>query len=504
MTDLETSDATRLDHTRGALAHTVASSTWRRAFELRAADATIAPAMRVGLATAVVFVAASLLGYRELAGFAALGALASAFGRYEPYPRLAGKLALVGVAVVGFVAFGGLLGAAALPAAVLIGVLSLAAGVASVFMNAFQLTGPGPVILIFAATGAAGYSTSSSDVLAVTGAAAVGVVVGWIAAMLPGVILPLGPARLAAARALVVVGSLEHHGSERVSAARAALGRARDVLAASGHSRSRRGHGHDLALLLDAADDAIDAWVVDGDATRIREIARHERELRKVRRSGRLGGVGDRPSGRTELPVPARLLQVARANVRSATLRHTAIRVSAASAAAGWLAWACGLGHPLWASMGAIAALQGLNFTHTVQRGIQRLIGNIGGAVIAAGLIAASLGFWQAVVAVIVLQTAAELLVLVNYALTSLAVTPMALLLTGFTSPITPEAGMTRILDTLIGVVVGVIVAAVTVSRADRHHLVPDQPTRVTTANGPISSTVKRGSSNSALGNETL
>ncbi|MBM4494851.1 FUSC family protein, partial [Rhodococcus hoagii] len=80
MTALETPDPTRFDHARGALAHAVAPSTWRRAFDLRAADATIAPALRVVFATAIVFVVAGLLGYRELAGFAALGALASAFG----------------------------------------------------------------------------------------------------------------------------------------------------------------------------------------------------------------------------------------------------------------------------------------------------------------------------------------------------------------------------------------------------------------------------------------
>ncbi|PTR19875.1 fusaric acid resistance family protein [Rhodococcus sp. OK519] len=471
MTALETLDSSRLDHARGALAHTVVPSTWRRAFELRTADATIAPALRVGLASAAVFVAGGLLGYRELAGFAALGSLAAAFGRYEPYPRLAGKLALVGVALVCFVAFGGALGAAALPAGVLIGILSLAAGMASAYMNAFQLVGPGPVILIFAATGAAGYSSSAGDVVAVASAAAAGVVVGWVAAMLPGLLLPLGPARLAAARALVVVGSLERTGAEGVPAARSALDRAREVLAASGHTRARRGHGRDLALLLDVADDAIDVWVADGDPTLIRDIAQHERELRRVKRSGFVGGVGDRTTPRTELPAPARLLRAARSNLGSAALRHTAIRVTLASAAAGWIALACGLEHPLWATMGAIAALQGLSFTHTVQRGIQRLIGNIGGAVIAAGLIAASLGFWQAVVAVVVLQTAAELMVLVNYALTTLAVTPMALVLTGLTSPISPEAGMTRILDTLIGVVIGVLIAAVTISRTDRHHL---------------------------------
>ncbi|MCL2534388.1 MAG: FUSC family protein [Nocardiaceae bacterium] len=471
MTALDAPAPTRLAQARGALAHVVEPKTWRGAFDLRAADATIAPALRVGLATAVVLLVGGLLGYRDLVGFAALGALAAAFGRYEPYPRLAGKLALVGIALVAFVALGGALGAAGLPAWALIGALSLAAGVASAYLNAFQLIGPGPVILIFAATGAAGYSTSASDAMTVTAAAAIGVVVGWIAAMLPGLVLPLGPARLAAARALVAVGSLERTGADGVPAARAALERAREVLAASGRSRAMHGHGRDLAKLLDAADEAIDVWVADGDDTLIRNIAQHERELRKVKRASVLGGVGDRPSPRTELPPPTRVLRMARVNITSAALRHTAVRVMIASAAAGWIASACGFEHPLWASMGAIAALQGLNYTHTVQRGIQRLLGNVAGAAIAAGLIAMSLGFWQSVVAVVILQIAAELMVLTNYALTTLAVTPMALVLTGFTSPISPEAGMTRIADTLIGVVIGVVVAAVTVSRTDRHHL---------------------------------
>ncbi|WP_137725782.1 FUSC family protein [Prescottella subtropica] len=468
MTVLETSDQTRFDHARDALAHTVSPRTWRRAFDLGRADATIAPALRVGLATAVVLVVGALLGYRELAGFAALGALASAFGRYEPYPRLAGKLALVGAVLVASIGFGGILGAVGLPVWLLIAVLSLLAGAASAYMNAFQLIGPGPVIPVFAATGAAGFSATVGDAVAVTTAAAAGVLVGWAAAMLPGLLLPLGPARLAAARAFEVVGTLEDR--DGVVEARRAVDRAREVLAASGRSRSGSRHGRDLAELLDAADSAVDAWVVDGNSDAVQDIARHGRELRRIRRSGVIGGVGDRPSPATELPVPVGLLRTARVNLRGPTLRHTVIRVMVASALSGWLAAACGLEHPLWASLGAIAALQGLNYAHTVQRGIQRLLGNIGGAAVAAGLLAASLGFWQAVAAVVVLQIAAELMVLVNYGLTTLVVTPMALLMTGFTTPVTAGTGVSRIADTLVGVVIGVLVAAVTVSRADRHH----------------------------------
>ncbi len=438
---------------------------------MRAADATIAPALRVGLATATVLAVGALLGYRELAGFAALGALASAFGRYEPYPRLAGKLALVGVALVASMAVGGTLGAAGLPTWALIGVLSLVAAGASAYMNAFQLIGPGPVISVFAATGAAGYSATFGDVTAVTVAGALGVVVGWLAAMLPGMILPLGPARLAAARALDAVGSLERVGVDGLPGARAALVRAREVLVSSGRARVDRGHGRDLAELLDAADTAIDEWTSDGDATALRNITRHGGELRKIKRSSILGGVGDRPSRRTELPVPPGLLRSARVRIGSEALWHTAVRVAVASALAGWVAAACGLDHPLWASMGAVATLQGLTYAHTVQRGIQRLLGNVGGAAVAAALLTVPLGFWQAVIAVVVFQIAAELMVLVNYGLTTLAVTPMALLMTGFTVPVTPETGVSRIVDTLVGVVIGVVVAAVTVGRTDRHHV---------------------------------
>ncbi|ERB49950.1 hypothetical protein N806_01925 [Rhodococcus sp. P27] len=151
----------RLTHSSEAIAHTVSGATWRAAFRVGSADATIAPAIRVGLATAVVLVVGGLLGHRELAGFAALGALCAAFGRYEPYPRLAGKLAMVGAALVVSIAFGSAMGVVGVPMWLQIGILSLLAGASYCFMSGFRITGPGPVILVFAATGAAGYAPVS-------------------------------------------------------------------------------------------------------------------------------------------------------------------------------------------------------------------------------------------------------------------------------------------------------------------------------------------------------
>ncbi|MDI9914015.1 FUSC family protein [Rhodococcus sp. IEGM 1379] len=464
----------RFEHSSDALAHSVSGSTWRAAFRIGPADATIAPAIRVGLAAAVVLIVGGLLGYQALAGFAALGAVCAAFGRYEPYPRLAGKLAMVGAALVASVAFGGAMGLVGVPVWMQIGALSLLAGVAYCLMSGFRITGPGPVILVFAATGAAGFTATAtatataSDLIRLILAGALGVLVGWVAAMLPALVLPMGPARLAVARAVAAVGRLEQTGEPGVAPTQASIAHARLVIASSGRIKSTVGHGRELVAVLDAADAAVNAWREHGDPALIRDIALHEQELRKLKRSSMIEHTLEPAS---EMPVPDGYFVAGLSRMYSREVRTNAARIVLASAVAGWLAVGAGLEHPMWASMGAVAAMQGLNYKQTVQRGIQRLAGNVVGAVIAVGLIAMTLGYWQAVVAVVILQCAAELLVIRNYALTSLAVTPMALVLIGLSGPITTGSAVARVADTLIGVVVGVVVGAVTISRTDRHHV---------------------------------
>ncbi|OKH73009.1 hypothetical protein EB74_22450 [Mycobacterium sp. SWH-M5] len=139
-------------------------------------------------------------------------------------------------------------------------------------------------------------------------------------------------------------------------------------------------------------------------------------------------------------------------------------RLTAAGAAAAAVAITAGLEYPMWATMGAVATMQGVGYHVTVHRGIQRLLGNVGGAVIAAALLALPLGYWGAVVAIVVFQTLAEIAATVNYALTSLAVTPMALLLTGLGSSLTPAVALDRVLDTAVGIVIGIVIAALTIS----------------------------------------
>ncbi len=422
-------------------------------------DATVAPAVRVGLATAVVLIAGGLLGRPDLAGFAALGAMCATFGRYEPYPRRAGKLIMVSVLIVLYATVGALLGVVTPSSNVQVAVISVAAGVAALILAAFSIMGPGAVILVFASTAAVAYAHTASDVATVFLATTLGAGVGLVAALLPALLHPVGPAQLATARALAAVDA-------RMDApARAAIARARTVVTLNGSRRADR-HRLGLMTLLDDAEDLLDAWARGDDPAHAQQILAHERALRRMRR------YDDLPVRAASLSArPDSFVVDGTARLTSRPLVPNAIRISAAAALAAWCATALGFEHPLWATMGAMAAMQGITFHTTVQRGIQRLIGNVAGTAIAAGLLALSLGYWQAVVAIVVLQVVAELLVLRSYALLSIAVTPMALILTGLAGDLSPTVVLDRIGDTLVGVLIGITVAALTIEIGDRQHL---------------------------------
>lgn len=480
----------RFRHTGTALAHPLSPATWRSAFSMRPADAIFTTAIKVGIAATLVLIAGGLAGQPQLAGMAALGALTSAFGRYQPYRRLGRMMGIVGVGMIMAMAIGVLLGATGVPMTLQILVLSLLAGLASHVFTAFRISGPGAVILVFAAGAGSGYAHSFADMALPIIAIAIGVVVGWFAAMAPAAWIPLAPSRLAVARGIAAVVSLgtDDAGPHRAAAA-AALRSARGSVTVSAgtlrenSSRSRRLHqdAEQLHLLLDDAEAVLSLFDVPGSGSRgdaLARLTKHESELRKVR------GI---PTVSLQLPStdntavssrgtsPQGFLSAARGEFASRSSLHQALRMAMAAALSGWVAVGLGLGHPLWATMGAIAALQGLNYASTVQRSIQRLVGNVLGAAVAVVLLSLSLGFWPSVALVILFQVLAELLVLKNYTLTTIAVTPMALIMTGLGTHLGPDAALSRVADTLVGVVIGTLVAALSISLADRHHL-PKNP----------------------------
>lgn len=481
--------STRIRHSGAALAHAASATTWRNSMKLRPADSVFVPSIKVGIAATVVLVSGGLMGQQHLVGLAALGALVSAFGRYQPYGRLTRQLAVVAVSLLIATGAGALMGAAEVAPWLAMVVLSLIAGLASHIFHAFKITGPGAVILVFAASAGASTAHSFADVGPVLLAVFLGALVGWLIALAPVLLFPMGPARLAAARAVGAVvrwagkpgtgteaSGMRDVGSRDAGLRKAALlavDTARDSVAISATSRfpgTKRAamlahYAHALELLLAEASAVLASAAPSVES--LERLTRHEATLRKIR------GLSEANLGRQSPPAPARprLFPTARTALLSRDSLSQAVRIAAASVLAGWAAVVLGLEHPLWASMGAVAALQGLNYSITAQRSIQRLVGNALGAVVALVLLSMPLGFWPAVAMVIIFQVLAELLVMTNYTLTTIVVTPMALIMTGLGTQLAPAAALARVSDTLVGVVIGILVAALSISLSDRHHL---------------------------------
>lgn len=361
---------------RTALRHAARPAAWRGALDADLRKAGLAVPVRVGGAVALMFVIGGLTGHHNVAGFAALGALVSAFCRPDPYPVRVGRLMVLSVMIISSIAVGAALGAGGAPVAASVAVIALIAGAAAFLVSALHIVGPGAVVFVFAAVGAEAFAHQIGDVTRAVVATALGTVTGMVAALAPWL----------------------------------------------------------LSL----------AWRAS--------------------------------TGRTAVhtgPHPARRESIAVTLMRAphTTLLKNSARIAVAGALGAAVALGFGLPHYMWATMGAVATIQGVAYHVAIHRGVQRLLGNIGGALLAAVLLALPLGYWGTAAAIVLFQTCAEIASTVNYALTSLAVTPMALLLTGLGAGLAPGAAVDRILDTLVGVVVGIVIGALTISGADSEHL---------------------------------
>lgn len=137
-------------------------------------------------------------------------------------------------------------------------------------------------------------------------------------------------------------------------------------------------------------------------------------------------------------------------------------RFTIAAAVAGVLGLASGLPFPYWAQIAAIALLSAPGRTLQIERGLHRVLGTTLGIVTTAFLLSFPSEAWQLVVWVVILQFVAELYVLRNYAFALLFITPLALLMVQLAHPQSVGPMLeARVLETAIGVVVGIGVVIV-------------------------------------------
>lgn len=147
-------------------------------------------------------------------------------------------------------------------------------------------------------------------------------------------------------------------------------------------------------------------------------------------------------------------------------------RIVAGCGAAAFVAYAAGWHYPAWAAIGAAAVMQGSHLHITMNRALQRMAGTVVGACIVWAILAQQPGFWAVVAAIVIFQFITEVVIGYNYALGQINVTPMALLMTHLASPV-PHANMPveRVLDTIVGAALGIVLALVFSSLDDRRHL---------------------------------
>ncbi|MEU0374193.1 FUSC family protein, partial [Streptomyces sp. NPDC006283] len=143
-----------------------------------------------------------------------------------------------------------------------------------------------------------------------------------------------------------------------------------------------------------------------------------------------------------------------------------AVRTLVGCALAGYAAVALGVDRPYWALVTASSVFQ-INVTLSWYRTLQRTLGNLLGVLAFAAVVPLiRTGAVALVLCLMFFSFAAEALITRNYWLGSVAVTPMALLLveSNGTHPAGTLIG-DRVLDTLVGVVMGLLAAVAVTNR---------------------------------------
>ncbi|MFC8034689.1 FUSC family protein [Streptomyces griseoincarnatus] len=484
----------------------------------RPSDVWFKPALSVVAAVAPPSLLLMTLGRLDLAPYTMAGSLCALYAHNRPYAARAKVLAWVILGMLGGLAVALVSASLTRNAVVLVTVGALLAAVQKAVCDATRVGPPAHVILTFVSSAALFVPQTLGQAPGHLALAAAAGVWAWLVGMAPAPLRPHGPERRATAQALNAAAAYaetarggEEGGAGARSAAYAAVHAAWQTLLAVRNrpSTTRRA----LERLVIRAEVAL-AAPADADPARLRSWARAVRGTGRIPRTGdprreedglrreedglRPDGVGSRPDGagqcrtdggarldddslrrdgdllheRDELVGVAAERAVAPRPLRSrlGPLAPVAVRSALGCALAGYVSLALGAERPYWALVTA-ASLYQANITLTWSRAVQRVVGNLVGVLLFAAVApVAQLGPLALVLCILACNFGAEALIGRNYWLGSVCVTPLALLVTelpGYQP--TGELVTGRVVDTLVGALVGFVAAvAVTNRRAGR------------------------------------
>ncbi|MFE4699047.1 FUSC family protein [Streptomyces sp. NPDC056738] len=426
----------------------------------RPSDIWFKPALSVVVAVAPPNLTLLALGRLDLAMYTMAGSLCALYAHSRPYAARARALAWVVAGMLGGLGVALVTASLTTNAVVLVTVGALLAATQKILCDATPIGPPGHVVLAFISSASLFVPQSLGQV---PGHLALGAAAGawaWIVGMAPGLVRPHGPERRATAHALNAAAvSVDAPDDPRARAAAAAAVHAawQSLLSTGARSEPRRA----LERLVVRAEVAL-AAPADTDPGRLRGWARA------------LSGTGPVPcpDGLGDAAVELLGVEAAlafgepRLLARLGPLAPVALRTALGCALAGYVSLAFGVGRPYWALVTA-ASLYQANVTLTWSRGVQRVTGNLVGVAVFAVLVPlAHVGQAALVLCCLALNFGAEALIGRNYWLGSVCVTPMALLITEFAHTQRPGELMTdRVLDTLVGAVVGFLAAVAVTNR---------------------------------------
>ncbi|MGY1524391.1 FUSC family protein [Streptomyces sp. MN3] len=483
----------------------------------RPSDVWFKPALSVVAAVAPPSLLLMTLGRLDLAPYTMAGSLCALYAHNRPYAARAKVLARVILGMLGGLAVALVSASLTRNAVVLVTVGALLAAVQKAVCDATRVGPPAHVILTFVSSAALFVPQTPGQVPGHLALAAAAGAWAWLVGMAPAPLRPHGPERRATAQALNAAAAYAEtaRGGEEGAGARSAAYAAvhaawQSLLAVRNRpSTTRRA----LERLVIRAEVAL-AAPADADPARLRSWARAVRGTGRIPRTGdprreedgphpdgavlRRGGDGSRPDGagpcrtdggarlddnslrrdgdllreRDELVGVAAERAVAPRPLwsRLGPLAPVAVRSALGCALAGYVSLALGAERPYWALVTA-ASLYQANITLTWSRAVQRVVGNLVGVLLFAAVApVARLGPLALVLCILACNFGAEALIGRNYWLGSVCVTPLALLVTelpGYRP--TGELVTGRVVDTLVGALVGFVAAvAVTNRRAGR------------------------------------
>ncbi|MGW5204460.1 FUSC family protein [Streptomyces griseoincarnatus] len=484
----------------------------------RPSDVWFKPALSVVAAVAPPSLLLMTLGRLDLAPYTMAGSLCALYAHNRPYAARAKVLAWVILGMLGGLAVALVSASLTRNAVVLVTVGALLAAVQKAVCDATRVGPPAHVILTFVSSAALFVPQTLGQVPGHLALAAAAGAWAWLVGMAPAPLRPHGPERRATAQALHAAAACAEtarggeEGTGARSAAYAAVHAAWQTLLVVRNrpSTTRRA----LERLVIRAEVVL-AAPADADPARLRSWARAVRGTGRIPRTGdprreedglsreedglRPDGTGSRPDGagpcRTDggarldddslrrdgdlLCERDELVGVAAERAvtprplwsRLGPLTPVAVRSALGCVLAGYVSLALGAERPYWALVTA-ASLYQANITLTWSRAVQRVVGNLVGVLLFAAVApVAQLGPLALVLCILACNFGAEALIGRNYWLGSVCVTPLALLVTelpGFQP--TGELVTGRVVDTLVGALVGFLAAvAVTNRRAGRH-----------------------------------